>query len=303
MLLSLLVILAFVYGVGITTARRMFLGRTTQWLVWVTLVPAVALATLSAYVTLYPGPTSSHVELNGEKGTVGTLQIPPNHVLLTTATLTSLDTKEALSPAIRDTTYGLGLRGDGWDQNLEGLIKRKLPKSSTNANLPMNPDGSISNHRTSNALGGWRYNDTQDRFHVKGSGEVQVTLSEWAGKACTSILVEAIPAPVPQWIYIVGGLVLCVLGVVCDVKYRTDRLGSDIGFLAFSAPFIDYGIVPLGGITNTLFWTVGAMAVGGLAVGGVSTIAMKLMGVEDPNAKKKKPIKKPTGEGQASKKV
>lgn len=294
MSLSLLVIVGLVLGVSITTSRRMFLHRTTPWLLFAVLVPATVLPLGMGWLALNPPAAVQTVEVQGPDGKVE-LDAAPGQALMATGAIAILDPKLAADPASRDTSWTLLVEGEGWKQRMEGTIKRKKEETEVKVEIPTDQDAVRGQKQNTF---GWSREERQERFRFDGDGHVSATLVKWNGKAATGLTLEVIPWPIPRIALWAAAIVLSLLGIVCDLRYGTDRLASDVGFLVFAALFIDSGVTPLDNILDVIFQMCAGMVVGGLSVGGVAwvaefTLKRKPPAPPPPSGKQKKKQEEP----------
>ena len=227
--------------------------------------------------------------------TEANLDIPEGYALLVTATLVDIDEDET-DPQKLKTAYNLKVAGERWEQSASGLIKR----DSAGADDAVDVAGAgvrESGRKRSGRLG----EDLQDRFEFRGSGPVELDVTNWSGTAAETLDLEVVEAPPSKGVLWGAVVVLSLIGLLLEIRFGADQLAGNVAFLALWAVFLRDGVTPLDDwqeiskavLPSALF---GWGAVGGLAYLGVKATATAARKVEIPEPEPEPPADEPSAE-------
>ncbi len=208
------------------------------------LFPFMLLAAASpafvANAVLHPGAVVDSAEV-GVIDEVVELNVPEGHSIMITAQLAEMTEAELEEPGAEKTIYYLNIQGKGWEDAVDGTMQRESAGGGPDIDLAGGEGISEAGRRRAGKWG----EDIQDRADVKGSGPVQVTVTNWQGAAVEKLLLEVVPAPPPA-VFTWGVVVLVTLvGLFFEVRDNAERLSSDLAFLALWGVFLRDGVTPL----------------------------------------------------------
>ena len=235
-------------------------GSIPGYVGWKTLQPA--------HMDPATGPYQAKVS---QQITEATLEIPEGHALLVTATLVDLEEDET-DPQKLKTAYNLKVRGSNWEQSASGLIKR----DSAGADDAVDVGGAgvrESGRKRSGRLG----EDLQDRFEFRGSGAVQLDVTNWSGTAAETLDLEVVEAPPPKSLLWGAVVLLSVIALMLEVRFGADQLAGNVAFLALWAVFLRDGVTPLDGWQEISKAVLPSALLGWGAVGGIAYLGVKAM--------------------------
>lgn len=197
------------------------------------------------------------------------LDIPEGFALLVTATLVDLDEDDE-DPTKLKTAYNLKVKGQNWEQSASGVIKRDNAGSDA-VDVGGGPGVREQGKRRSGRLG----EDLQDRFEFRGSGVVDVAVTNWSGTAAETLDLEIVEAPPPKsWLW--GAVVfLSLIGIALEVRAGADQLAGNVAFLALWAVFLRDGVTPLDDWQEVSKAVLPSALLGWGAVGGLAYLAVK----------------------------
>lgn len=199
------------------------------------------------------------------------LEIPEGHALLVTATLVDLEEDET-DPQKLKTAYNIKVRGSNWEQSASGLIKR----DSAGADDAVDVGGAgvrESGRKRSGRLG----EDLQDRFEFRGSGAVQLDVTNWSGTAAETLDLEIVEAPPPKSLLWGAVVLLSLIALVFEVRFGADQLAGNVAFLALWAVFLRDGVTPLDGWQEISKAVLPSALLGWGAIGGIAYLGVKAM--------------------------
>ncbi|MBN1336355.1 MAG: hypothetical protein JXB39_10375 [Deltaproteobacteria bacterium] len=273
---SFVIVAVAALAVGYMVASRLASSRSTPFLAWILLVAAVAAPVWIARVALFPPPAVQTLDLPG-KGARGTFDVPPGTDLLVTATLSVVEDIDKITIDDKYTRYELLLRNDDKREILKGMVLRESEDDA----VPISDaeDGIRSRDRRFAAR--WS-EETQTRFPLQRIGSTEVVATEWKGRAAETLRLDLVHAPPRPPLLWAGALALGILAILCDVRWRTDKIASEFGFLLGACHTIARDLTPAGNLKETLFSVSMGALVGGLVLGIAGWIARKAFGVKDP---------------------
>lgn len=278
-MLFMALIVAAVIILVITTLRRMFMCPRITPVFWPLLLLAAAMPIYVGWRVLYPGEPVDTAWIEGEEGTAE-LTVPEGYSLMATAELGELEDPDTTDLDDLRTHYVLEIDGEGWGEHVTGKIRRE----SSGGGPEVSPDGRSAIRGTERrGVGAWGQR-IQDRFELRGTGEISVDVYNWQGQAAERIRLDVVRGPPPLAPLVVLTVVLGLVAVFADVRLGADRISADIGFLTFAGLFLTDGVTPQGDLRSLIFNVSAALLVGGLSFGAVATIAEKIFGRADPTA-------------------
>ena len=131
-----------------------------------------------------------------------------------TATLVDIDEDET-DPQKLKTAYNLKVAGERWEQSASGLIKR----DSAGADDAVDVAGAgvrESGRKRSGRLG----EDLQDRFEFRGSGPVELDVTNWSGTAAETLDLEVVEAPPSKGVLWGAVVVLSLIGLLLEIRFE-----------------------------------------------------------------------------------
>jgi len=261
--------------------RRMMELRAMPLLLWPVLLVAGASPALVAYDVLHPRPV---IDMDGnilaaqmataERDEM-TFEVPEagDYSVMVTAHLREYDPDE---PAGEKTSYALGIRGKGWKQSEDDVIRRDTAGSG--------PDVALTEGEGISQTGTRRGNfgeDLQDRFELRGSGITIIDITNWDPKdekgAAEALEFQIYHAPPSREILwgLAGFMTLISFGL--EIRNGCERVSHDVAFLMVWAVALRDGVTPLDDWQQIGSAMLPALLVGFLAVAGVSYVLAKYM--------------------------
>jgi len=257
-------------------------------------IPAyVGVKTLQpAHLDPATGPYQAKVS---QQITEASLEIPEGHALLVTATLVDIDEDET-DPQKLKTAYNLKVRGERFEQSASGLIKRDSAGADDAVDV-----GGAGVRETGRKRSGRLGEDLQDRFEFRGSGPVDLTVTNWSGTAAETLDLEIVEAPPGKGLLWAAVVVLSLVGLLLEVRFGADQLAGNVAFLALWAVFLRDGVTPLDDwqeISKAVLPSalLGWGAVGGLAYLGVKASVSASKKAEEPPPEPAPPAARPADE-------
>lgn len=273
-MLTMVFTITLVAVIGLSTTRRMVMNGSTPWLLWPVLLAAMAVAPVTAWTALFPGPAADSAAVSAE-GDAVSLEVPEGHALLVTGDLVPLEEVDLEDEAYRKTSYVLKLDGGEGRQSISGEVVRT---AETAGPVESYDDGQDSARAVAAPRVLWLGQNIQARYRLDSTGEVALSVYNWHGMAARRLVLEVVPDTPSDGVLLAVVAALSLLAIVCDARLGTDRLSADVGFLSVTGPFIAHNITPAGGLGSTLFHFAAALVVGGLSVGLLGSLAERLFG-------------------------
>jgi len=286
-MISFLIVAVAALAAGYMAASRLAAVRGTPFLAWIVVLAAVCAPVWIARVALFPPPITVTLDLPG-KGAKGEIDVPPGTDLLVTATLSEVEDIDKITVDDKYTRYELLLKSADKREILKGMVLRE----SEDEAVPISDAEDGIRSRDKRFAASWD-EEIQTRFALTRTGPTEVVASEWKGRAAETLrldLVEAPPRPPVLW---AGAVLLGFLAILCDVRWRTDKIASEVGFLGGACFTMATDLTPNGNLKETLYALALGALVGGLTLGSLGWIARKVFGVKDaPKPGKGKPATK-----------
>ena len=231
-------------------------------------IPAyVGMKTLQpAHLDPATGPYQAKVS---QQITEASLEIPAGHALLVTATLVDIDEDES-DPQKLKTAYNLKVRGERFEQSASGLIKRDSAGADDAVDV-----GGAGVRETGRKRSGRLGEDLQDRFEFRGSGPVELTVTNWSGTAAETLDLEIVEAPPGKALLWGAVVVLSLIGLLLEVRFGADQLAGNVAFLALWAVFLRDGVTPLDDWQEISKAVLPSALLGWGAVGGLAYLGVK----------------------------
>lgn len=189
--------------------------------------------------TFFPAEQNVLIELS-EDNKKATVDLPEGHSLLVTAKLSELDPKD---PNNGKTNYAMMLKGDGFSKQVTGEISRDSEPSEVDVDVYEGANISDGDTRRSQSYS----ENLQDRFDIPYSGELNVSIKNYAGNAAETLVLSSVSSPPSQGVLWGVVIVFFLLGAFFEARYRADSVGGDFGFLGALAAFAAFGLTPLSG--------------------------------------------------------
>jgi hypothetical protein len=256
------------------------------------LIPFMLLAAASpgyvAYAVLNPGPAVATAEVSGIDQSVK-LDVPEDHSLMITATLAELTEEERKEPGGEKTVYYLNIQGQGWEDAADGTMQSESAGGGPDIDLAGGQGISESGRRRPGKWG----EDIQDRADLKGSGPVEVSVTNWQGRAVEKLVLEVVPAPPPAaatWAVVV---LVTLVGLFYEVRDNAERLSSDLAFLALWGVFLRDGVTPLDDFDQVAWAMAPAALLGWGAVAAVAYGAIRFFSPSPEPAEAPEPEPEP----------
>ncbi|GEM_PF-1169482 len=271
-MLTALVIVGVILGtLGTLIKRLLDMNALKVWL-WPLFLVAAALPIATAWLVLNPGEPVATAQVKAAKDVVR-MEVPEGYALMVTAQLT----EEMAEGEEGRTAYSLALRREGWTSAASGTIHRASDKD---AGPDLSSGESVSEAGKRPRMGRWG-EDVQDRHDLDGAGTLEITVTNWQGKAAEHLLLEAVSAPPPRMVLWIGAIVVALVGLAAELRLGTDRLAGDVAFLALWAVFLRDGCTPFDDFDQVARAAIPAALLGWGAVGGISYLAQRYgIGVE-----------------------
>lgn len=233
-------------------------GSIPGYVGWKTLQPA--------HMDPASGPYQAKVS---QQITEAQLDIPEGYALLVTATLVDLDEDET-DPQKLKTAYNLKVKGERWEQSASGLIKRDSAGADDAVDV-----GGAGVRETGRKRSGRLGEDLQDRFEFRGSGPVELAVTNWSGTAAETLDLEVVEAPPGKGLLWGAVVVLSLIALVLEVRFGADQLAGNVAFLALWAVFLRDGVTPLDDWQEISKAVLPSALLGWGAVGGMAYLGVK----------------------------
>jgi hypothetical protein len=269
-----IIVLVVVLTIGALIKRLMDL-HALHPLVWPLCALAAAIPAWVSYTVLVPGEPLASAELRGLHEKVE-LEIPEGSALMVTARLAEPPLEP--DPESEKTAYNLNVSGSGWEDALNGTIKRKTAKEGQT----IDPLGRASIREEGKRRSGGIGEDLQDRHDLSGGGKSTIEVTNWAGGAAEVLVLEVVPAPPPAGLLWGAVAVITLLAGALEVKKGAERLASDLAFLASWGIFLRDGVTPLDDFQEVGLALAPAGLVGWGAVAGLTYLAIKMTAAPEP---------------------
>ncbi len=260
---------------GYMAASRLAAVRGTPFLAWIVVLAAVLAPVWIARVALFPPPITATLDLPG-KGARDELDVPPGMDLMVTATLSEVVDIDKITVDDKYTRYELLLKTGDKREILKGMVLRESEDDA----VPISDAEDGIRSRDKRFAARWS-EETQTRFPLKRTGLTEVVASEWKGRAAETLRLDLVKAPPRPPILWAGAAVLGFLAILCDVRWRTDKIASEVGFLCGACFTLATDLTPMGNLKETLYALALGALVGGLTLGSLGWIARKAFGVKD----------------------
>jgi hypothetical protein len=252
-------VLAIILGLLVVpTAQRLWDMTRAPVLAWVVLLAATLMPVYVAHSVLQPGEPIAAAEVTAMRDVV-TLSLPPGHSLMVTAELGE-DEEQG------KTSFAMRVKGDGWAENISGTIKRS---GGGDDDIDAIGDETIgeSGKRRNGAVG----EDLQERYDLKGSGDIEITVTNYQGGAAAALALEVVKGP-PALLLLWGmAALIAILGLFVELKQGCDKYAGDMAAMAcYAALMPQSGITPLDNLRGIAFAGLGAILLG---QGGVNAFA------------------------------
>jgi len=264
--LLVVLVLALVIGLNLGfVVKRLRDFNALTIFVWPLMIAAALAPSYVAFNVLNPGAPLQTAEVTAE-GDIVELHIPDNHSVMVTAILTE-DTEE---PGNDKTDYFLRLKGQGWEESYDEVIKRDSGSGGPDVDA-------MDDHRIEDASGSRKGNlreNLQDRIDLKQYGDITVEVTNWSGSAAASLRLEVVrgpPSDLALWIFTI---VITVLALALGVRDNAERLASDLAFLALWAVFIRDKVTPLDDYPGVIWALVPAALIGWLGVAAIEYLVI-----------------------------
>jgi hypothetical protein len=267
--------------------KRMMELRALPLLLWPVLLVAGASPAMVAYDVLHPRPVVDAegnilaTQLASAEGDELTFEVPEagEYSVMVTAHLREYDPDE---PAGEKTSYALGIRGKGWKQSEDDVIRRDTAGSGPDVALTEGEGISQSGTRR-----GTFGEDLQDRFELRGSGLTIIDITNWdpAGEkkgAAEALEFQIFHAPPSREILwgLAGFMTLICFGL--EIRCGCERVSHDVAFLMVWAVALRDGVTPLDDWQQIGSAMLPALLVGFLGVAGISYVLMKYVKFRPP---------------------
>ena len=165
------------------------------------------------------------------------------------------------------------VKGDKWAQNLTGTVKRSGSGGGPDVDI-IDGEGISTGTRRSGSVG----EDLQERYDIKGTGDVEITVTNYQGAAAEALALEVVkgPPPVPVlWGF--AGLI-ALMGLFLELRKGLERFSGDMATLAcYGALLPQSGITPLDNIRGLAFAGLGAILLGQGAVQAIAWVGNKYL--------------------------
>ena len=196
-------------------------------------------------------------------------EVPPDHSLLVTARFVD-EVEDKKDENAYKTAYTFTLQGSGWKQKYSGIMSMKQGDSQK-LNAIEGETISEAGKQQPKKTG----SNMQERFHVEGSGKVDLLVNKYEGTAAQSLLIEVIPSPPSALILWSACALLSILGIYFEVWKKCDKVAGDLGGIAFYAVFLADGITPLSSWMNVGMAFLPGMFLGWGLVAGLAYLVAK----------------------------
>lgn len=232
-------------------------------LAWVVLIVATVTPIYAATTVLQPGEPIDSAEVSAMKDSVS-LSLPPGYSLMITAELGE-DEEQG------KTSYAMRVKGADWAENISGTISRS-GGGDDDINALSDETIGEGGRRRSGAVG----EDLQERYDLKGSGDIEVVVTNYQGGAAAALALEVVKGPPPLLVLWGIAALVAVLGLYVELKQGCDKLAGDMAAMAcYAALMPQSGITPLDNIRGIAFAGLGAILLGQGAVNAFAWIAHK----------------------------
>lgn len=265
MILPVLLLSVIIGVIAVPAIQRLFDLKKVPPLSLLVVLGAMACPAYVASTVLDPGESLQTASVAAQKDKVE-MTLPEGHSLMVTAEL-SEDEEQG------KTSYALRVKGDKWAQNLTGTIKRS--GGGDNPDVDVLDDERISTGtRRSGSVG----EDLQERYDIKGTGDVEITVTNYNGGAATSLVLDIVKGPPPVPVLWGFAALIAILGLYLELKKGLDRFSGDMATLAcYGALLPQSGITPLDNVRGIAFAGLGAILLGQGAVQAIAWVGNKYL--------------------------
>jgi hypothetical protein len=263
-----LIVVGIILAVLLPTLYRLHNLNQVPVLVWPGALLSAAFPLAVLYTLILPGPavsTATVAQLHGK----ATLELPPGHVILATATLTPAD-EEAQNH--NKTSYTLKFDGADWSQTGSATVARENAGGGPDIDVV---DGAGVVDRATRRSGGFG-EDLEERFELRGSGPVTVEVTNWEGTAARLIELSVVKAPPPEWSLWIVAVLISLLALYLEVFRGIERIASDLAFLGFYGVFLRHRVTPLDSFGEVLGAALPAALLGWGVVAGLAYLIVKM---------------------------
>ncbi|MFT5684879.1 MAG: hypothetical protein ACI8RZ_005824 [Myxococcota bacterium] len=265
MILPALLLSVIVGVIAVPAIQRLFDLKKVPLLSVLVVLSAMACPAYVASTVLAPGEPLQSVTVAAQKDAVE-LTLPAGHSLMVTANLSE-------DEDLGKTSYALQVKGDKWAENLTGTIKRSGSGGGPDVDI-VDGEGISNGGRRSGAVG----EDLQERYDIKGTGDIVVTVTNYVGGAATSLVIDVIKGPPPVPVLWGFAALIAILGLYLELKKGCERFSGDMATLAcYGALLPQSGITPLDNVRGIAFAGLGAILLGQGAVQAVAWVGNKYL--------------------------
>jgi hypothetical protein len=279
-----LIVVAIILAVLGPAMYRLHYLNQVPVLVWPGALLSAAFPLAVLYTLILPGDpvsTGTVAQLHGKT----TIEVPAGHVVLATASLNPPD-EEAQNHD--KTAYTLKFVGSDWSQTGSATVARENAGSGPDIDV-VDGEGVVDqSRRRSGGFG----EDLEERFELRGTGSVQVEVTNWEGSAAKLLELRVVKAPPPEWSLWAFAALLSILALYLELGKGIDRIASDFAFLAFYGVFLRNRVTPLDSFGEVLGAALPAALLGWGGVAGFAYLVAKL--------RPKDPAPAAAGEGAAA---
>ena len=180
MILPVLLLSVIIAVIAVPAIQRLFDLKKVPPLAVFVVIGAIASPAYVASTVLDPGEPIETARVAAQKDKVE-MTLPEGHSLMVTAELS--EDEDA-----GKTSYALRVKGDKWAQNLTGTVKRSGSGGGPDVDI-IDGEGISTDTRRSGSVG----EDLQERYDIKGTGAVEITVTNYNGAAAEARWADAMP--------------------------------------------------------------------------------------------------------------
>lgn len=265
MILPVLLLSVIIGVIAVPAIQRLFDLKKVPPLSVLVVLAAMACPVYVASTVLDPGTSLQTDSVKAQKDKVE-MTLPEGHSLMVTAELSE-------DEDLGKTSYALRVKGDKWAQNLTGTVKRSGSSGGPDVDV-VDGEGISTGTRRSGSVG----EDLQERYDIKGSGAVEITVTNYNGGAATSLILDIVKGPPPVPVLWGFAALIAILGLYLELKKGCERFSGDMATLAcYGALLPQSGITPLDNIRGIAFAGLGAILLGQGAVQAIAWVGNKYL--------------------------
>jgi hypothetical protein len=266
MIIPVLLLSVIVAVIAVPAIQRLFDMKKVPPLALLVVVGAIASPAYVASTVLDPGAPLEAASVQSQKDKVE-MTLPDGHSLLVTAELS--EDEDA-----GKTSYALRIKGDKWAQNINGTIKRSGSGGGPDVDVIDGEGITESGRRRSGSVG----EDLQERYDLKGTGAVEITVTNYNGGAASALALEVVQGPPPVPVLWGFASLIAILGLFLELKKGCERFSGDMATLAcYGALLPQSGITPLDNVRGLAFAGLGAILLGQGAVQAIAWVGNKYL--------------------------